>query len=113
MLALHCMHKYLDVRIEDGASMGGEKVRSTEWGGDVEVRLLAIAIGREIVVTGSGDTFTSARKFPCQRGGIFIPIEITELFAQWKNYKPSPLLIIYNGINHYGVCTCIIIIIIY
>ena len=51
-----------------------------EWGGDLEVRLLAIGISKEIVViTGFGDTFTSARRFPCHplpvpkmRGGIFI-----------------------------------------
>lgn len=62
-------------------------LQSTEWGGDLEVHLLAIAIARQIVViTGSGDNFTSAQKFPCcpppvpkMRGGIFIPIEITEL----------------------------------
>ena len=35
------------------------------------------------------------------RGGIFIPIDITELLSQWKQYKPSPLLIVYNGMNHY------------
>ena len=115
ILALHCMRKYPDVHRgwNYTASVGGKKVRilhSTEWGGDLEVRLLAIGIGRVVVITGSGDhdIFTSARKFPCHpppvskmKGGIFIPIELPELAAQWKNYKPSPLLIIYNGINQY------------
>ena len=106
------MQKYPDVYIEDGTTQlqwEGKKIRifqSTEWGGDLKVCLLAIGIGRDIVVvTGSGDTFTSAQKFPCHpppvpkmRGGMYIP---TELSAQWKNYKQSPLLITHNGINHY------------
>ena len=51
--------------------------------------------------------FTCARRFLCHpppvpkmRGGIFIPVDITELINQWKEHVPSPLLIIYNGINH-------------
>ena len=68
-------------------------MQSTEWGGDLEVRLLAIGIGRVVVITGSidHDIFTSARKFPCHpppvpkmKGGIFIPIELPELAAQGK-----------------------------
>ena len=78
-------------------------------GDDLEVRLLAIGISKEIVViTGFGDTFTSARRFPCHpppipkmRDGIFILLDIFELASQWTHYEPSPLLIIYNGINHY------------
>ena len=85
-----------------------EILQQSEWGGDLEVCLLAIAIGRDVVViTGSND-FKYARKFPCNlpplpkmRGGIFIPVEITELLNQWEQYKPLPLLILYNGINHY------------
>ena len=83
-------------------------LQPNEWGGDLEVRLLAIAIGLHvIVITGSRD-FKYARKFPCNppplpkmRGGIFIPVTITELLDQWEQYKPSPLLILYNGTNHY------------
>ena len=98
--------------------MGGKKSRIlqlSEWGGDLEVRLLAITIGREIVVvTGCRGMFTSARKFPCKtppvpkmRGGIFIPIEIAELCVQWNNYEPIPFLIVYNGVNHYDSTVCI------
>ena len=114
ILASQCMQEYPDVRLEDGATKVQWEMRKTgilqsEWGGDLEIRLLAIAIGRQIVVvTGSENTFTSARRFPCHpppipkmRGGIFVPVEITELYNEWKNYKPSPLLIIYNGVNHY------------
>ena len=115
MLALLCMHKYPDVRLEDGISQCQWEqkklriVQPNEWGGDLELHLLAIAIGKEIVVvTGSDNKFTSARRFPCHpppipkmRGGIFIPVDISQLSSHWKDYKPLPLLIIYNGINHY------------
>ena len=114
-LALICMQNYPGVRTEEGMSQHQWEQKKlyildqNEWGGDLEVRLLAIGIGKEIVViTGSGDTFTSARRFLCHpppvpkmRGGIFIPIDVFELSSQWTHYKPSPLLIIYNGINHY------------
>ena len=98
--------------------MGTKKLRilqSNEWGGDLEVRLLAIAIGRDIVVitgTMNSNVFICARRFLCRpppvpkmRGGIFIPVDIPELITQWKQYNPSPLLIIYNGINHYDSTT--------
>ena len=116
MLALTVIQKYPGVRTEDGLSSQHQWeqkklciLQPSEWGGDLEVRLLAIGIGREIVViTGSGDSYTCARRFLCQpppvpktRGGIIIPIDITELPSQWKQYKPSPLLIMYNGTNHY------------
>ena len=121
MLALIIMQKYPDVRTEDGINISQHQweqrklciLQPSEWGSDLEVRLLAIGIGREIVViTGSGDSYTCAQRFLCHpppvpkmRGGIFIPIDITELPSQWKQYKPSPLLIIYNGTNHYDSTT--------
>jgi len=115
MLALIIMQKYPDVRIEEGLSQPQwEKkkmaiLQSSEWGGDLEIRLLAIGIGREIVVLmKSGSSYSSARRFLCHpppvpkmRGGIFIPMDIQDLLEEWKQYKPSPLLIIYNSINHY------------
>ena len=115
MLALLCMHKYPDVRLEDEISQYEWEqkklhiIQPYEWGGDLELRLLAIGIGKEIVViTGFDNKFTSARRFPCHpspipkvKGGIFIPVDISELSSQWKCYKPLPLLIIYNGRNHY------------
>jgi len=114
-LALNCMLKYPDVRLEDGmtSSQWEQKklqvVQCAQWGGDVEIRLIAIGIQRDIfVITGSGKKFTFARKFPCHppplpkmRGGIFIPVNVAELSTQWKHYNPHPLLIIYNNINHY------------
>ena len=114
ILALNCMQQYPAVRQEDGISVlqwekkKMEILQQSEWGGDLEVRLLAIAVGRDVVViTGSND-FKYARKFPSKppplpkmRGGIFIPVEITDLLIHWEQYKPLPLLILYNGINHY------------
>jgi len=100
VLALNCMQKYPAVRLEEGLSvLQWEKKKISillpnEWGGDLEVRLLAIAIGREIIViTGSNNDYKHARKFPCNppplpkmRGGIFIPIEITELMNSTSQY---------------------------
>ena len=114
-LALICMQKYPDVRVEDGITLCQWEqkkfhiVQRTQWGGDLEIRLLAIGIKREIVViTASGNDVTSARRFSCHpspipkmRGGIFIPVDVAELSTQLKYYNPHPLLIIYNGINHY------------
>jgi len=116
MLALMTMQKCPGVYIEDGVSQHQWEqkkqriLQPSHWGGDLEVHLLAIAIGREIVViTGNGNEFTCTRRFLCHpplapkmRGGIFIPVNI---ISQWKQYKPSPLLIIYNGINHYDSTT--------
>ena len=114
-LALNCMHKYPDVRLEEGITLAQwEKKKANilqpnEWGGDLEVRLLAIATGQDvIVVTESVNNFIYARRFPScpppapkMRGGIFIPMEIAELLSQWEQYEPKPLLILYNGINHF------------
>ena len=35
------------------------------------------------------------------RGGIFIPITSDELCNQWQSASPSPLLVVFNGLNHY------------
>ena len=110
------MTNHPEVRVEDGLT----KVQwlqkkmtvldSSEWGGDLELRLLAIGIQRDIVViTVSDNCGCYARKYPCQppplpkmRGGIFIPMTAQELCGQWKSLNPSPLLLIYNGHNHYN-----------
>lgn len=115
MLALITMEKYPDIRTEDGLSQQQweqkklQTLQPRKWGGDLEVRLLAIGLGKDIVVISkSEDKYTWARRFlsqpppvPKMRGGIFIPVNITELTSQWKQYKPQPLLILYNGVNHY------------
>lgn len=94
------------------ASVGTKKLcilQPSEWGGESEVRLLVIGIGRENCchhwIRGFIHMCMKISMSPSSsskmRGGIFIPIDITELLSQWKQYKPSPLLIVYNGMNHY------------
>ena len=70
LLALTTMQKHPGVRIEDGLSQNQweqkkqQILQPSHWGCDLEVRLLAITIGREImVITGDGNTFTCARRF--------------------------------------------------
>ena len=115
------MTKYSSIRMEDGLTVGkwSEKkltiVQSSEWGGDLELWLLAIGVQRDLVVITS-DYHNSyyARKFPCQPPpllkGIFIPLTGKELCKLWKSITPSPLVVIYNGQNHYNStllkCNC-------
>ena len=106
---------YPTVRLEDGLSITQWLKRQqailnpAEWGGDLEVRLLAIGLKRDIVVlTDASNGATYARRFPCQpppipkmAGGIFIPVSTKELCIHWKSRNPQPLLTIYNGRSHY------------
>ena len=70
-IAILCMHKYVDVRLEDGISQWqwGQKklciIQLYEWGGDLELCLLAIGLGEEVVVVTGSDKFTSAQRFFC------------------------------------------------
>ena len=105
------------VRKEDGLSMIQwlEKRQTvldpSEWGGDLELRLLAIGLKRDIAVITSVDNGKGtyyARRYPCEpkpsqkmRGGIFIPLTCNELFKWWQVAVPSPLVLIFNGFNHY------------
>ena len=104
------------VRMEDGLSLVHwlEKKQAvldpSEWGGDLELRLLAIGLKRDIVVITSVDNgeHSYARRFLCEpkpsqkmRGGIFIPLSCNELCGWWQHVIPSPLLVIFNGYNHY------------
>ena len=109
------MSDYPAVRFEDGLSTTQWLKRQqvilnpAEWGGDLEVRLLAIGLKRDIVVlTDASNGATYARRFPYQpppipkmAGGIFIPISTKELCKHWKSCNPQPLLTIYNGHSHY------------
>ena len=121
-VAQSIMWKYPDVRKESGLTVVQwlqkcqEIPLTTTWGGDIELRLLAIGMQRDIVVlTATSDqTCTFARKFVCtpppvmpkMRGGIFIPLTTDELCNQWSTVNPQPLLIIYNGQNHYNSTVC-------
>ena len=85
------------------------------WGGDLDVRLMAIGLQRDIiVVTASHDGSTYARKYfsqppplPKMKGGVFVPLTTEDLCSQWKLWKHAPLLIIYNGQNHYDSTTAV------
>jgi len=114
-VAVDTMSKYPSVRSEDGLSELQWIQRKLDirkphiWGGDLELRLLAIGLQRDIVViTTATNGCTFARKFPSQpppihkmAGGIFVPLNAEMLCNQWKHWKPTPLLLIFNGINHY------------
>ena len=104
------------VRTEDGLSFIQWLERKqaildpSEWGGDLELRLLAIGLKRDIIVITSVDNSESsyAKRFPCEpepsqkmRGGIFIPLSCNDLCSWWQCTMPSPLLLIFNGYNHY------------
>ena len=64
-------------------------------GGDLELRLLAIGLQRDIVViTTATNGCTFARKFPSQpppihkmAGGIFVPLTAEMLCNQWKHWN--------------------------
>ena len=71
ILALICIQKYPGVCLEDGMTLQQweqkklQILHQGEWGGALEVRLLAIGLSREIiVVTGSRNKFMFARRFP-------------------------------------------------
>ena len=58
-------------------------VDPTEWGGDMEVWLLAIALHRDIIVITANSDGSYARRFSCgppplpkMSGGIFVPNEL-------------------------------------
>ena len=121
-LVLSMMWKYPDVREEGGLSniqwlQKRQEVLDVDvWGGDVELRLLAIGLHRDIVVltTSSNQNYTFARKFPCDpppvpkmRGGIFVPLTTNEVCNQWNSFNQSPLLTIFNGQNHYDSTICL------
>ena len=97
MLNLQWLHKQLEI------------LKPSTWGGDLEVHLLAIGLQRDVVVvTAATNGSTFARKYPSQpppvtkmAGGVFIPLSAEELCNQWCHWKPTPLLIIFNGINHF------------
>ena len=108
------MNEHPTVRLEEGLSVlqwikkKQNILNSAEWGGDLEVRLLAIGLQRDIVVITSGGVGSYARRFPHKApplpkmsGGIFMPLTCEELCTQWLLMIPSPLVIIFNGSNHY------------
>ena len=85
------------------------------WGSDLDVHLMAIGLQRDIVVTALHDGSTYARIYhsqppplPNMKGGVFVPLQTEDLCSQWKLWNSAPLLIIYNGHNHYDSTTAVI-----
>jgi len=119
-VAVDTMCKYLSVRLEDGLSNSQwiqkilDILTPNMWGGDLELRLLAIGLQRNVVViTAATNGSTFARQYPSEpppictmTGGIFIPLTAESLCSRWKHWKPTPLLIIFNGKDHYDSTLC-------
>ena len=92
-MVLKAMSEYPAVCLEDGLSSAQWLERKQvilnpcECRGDLEARLLAIGLKRDIVVlTSARDDVYYARRFPCQpplipkmQGGIFNPLSTNEL----------------------------------
>ena len=115
-LTLLTMLNYPAVQSEDFISQGEwiEKqqtiLQNSEWEGDLELRLMAIGLKREItVITDSTVGNTFARQYPCQpppipkmKGGLFIPLSADKLCAQYDSLLCHNLLVLlYNGSNHF------------
>lgn len=71
-LVVKTMTEHPDVRLEDGLTMTQwlekkqKNLNVSEWGGDLEIRLMAIALHRDIVVLTSGTDGSYGRRFPCK-----------------------------------------------
>ena len=102
MSNLQWLHKQLEI------------LKPSSLCGDLEVRLLAIGLQRDVVVaTATTNGFTFARKYPSQpppvtkvAGCVFIPLSSQELCNQWQHWKLTPLLIIFNSMNHFDSTLC-------
>lgn len=112
-LTLLTMLNYPAVQLESNLSKQAwlnkqqQVLNNNEWGGDVELRLMAIGLKRSIIVITDSNVNVFARKFPQEpppipkmKGGIFIPITSSDLFAS-ENLAKDSLIIVYNGSNHY------------
>ena len=90
---------------------------TSEWGGDIELRLMAVGLKRDIlVITDSSVGSVFARKFPSQpppvpkmKGGFFIPVSSGELCSsEQSTQSQNCLIVVYNGSNHYDSTSCIL-----
>ena len=89
---------------------------TSEWSGDIELRLMAIGLKKDIlVITDSSVGNAFARKFPHQpppapkmKGGVFIPVSSDELCSKEQlTQLQNCLIVVYNGSNHYDSTSCI------
>lgn len=78
-------------------------------GGDLEIRLLAIGLHRDIVViTAASNGSTFAHMYPSKsppvemmKGRVLNTLSTEQLCNEWNCQKPAPLLLLFNGNNHY------------
>ena len=108
------MLNYPDIQLEcslsdqDWQAKQLQVLTTCEWGGDIELWLMAVGLKRDIIVftdSNLGNVF--ARKFPHQpppvpkmKGEIFIPVTSDELCSSNQSIQ-NCLIIVYNGSNHY------------
>jgi len=85
------MQKYPNVHLEDGKTWE-QKLYSMLR--DLEIRLFAVAIEREVVIILLLHKDFYLPPIPKMSSGIFIPVDVTELATQGKYYNPCPLLLI-------------------
>ena len=103
------MDRHPQIRQEDGMSEASweEKkeivTRPASWGGDVELRLMAVGLKRDILLLClERGSVTTARLFPRtppplrMRGGVFHPVPLSEVRHHLHHF-----VIIYNGHQHY------------
>ena len=114
-IALEVTNKHPTVRLEGNYSKlewlkkQQEITSSNSWGGDLEIRLLAIGLHRDIaVITATSNGSTFARMYPSKppplekmKGGVFNPVSTEQLCNQWHHSEPAPLLLLFNDNNHY------------
>jgi len=69
-------------------------LRANEWGGDLEIRLMAIGLNKQVtLITDSSVGNVFAQKYPCHvpkmKGGVFIPLTCDNLCTQYDSLLPS------------------------
>ena len=117
------MLNYPDIQLEcslsdkDWKAKQQQVLTTSEWGGDIELRLMAVDLKRDIlVITDSSVGRVFARKFPYQpppvpkmKGGFFIPVSSDELCSSEQSTQlQNCLIVVYNGSNHYDSTSCIL-----
>ena len=84
----------------------GENSEKGNLGCDLDIRLLALGFKSAIVVITAKEQIY-ARFFPCicpasMHCGVFDNIPINDLIPGWISNMLKPLVIFFNGIDHYN-----------
>ena len=119
-LTLLTMLNYPAIQLEcslsdqDWQAKQQQVLTTSEWGGDIELRLMAVGLKKDIlVITDSSVGNVFARKYPYQpppvpkmKGGVFIPVSSDELCSSEQSKQlQNCLIVVYNGSNHYDSTT--------